>query len=510
MSFIGKRITELSEVPLLKETDCFIVDTGNTEANKITVANARNTIITPESVQGSTVEIQMAITNGKEEVASALQYQNVEASVTESFKELEDKVASLNVASGDDKKSIPWIFGRSIGNNSSTAYSDFGYFDSETNLSYKASANGIFTIGIWEADETGQISYRTLLTDTSGTWSTVGLGTNSNLNQYLKTTDGSILFIVDGTNSYENGWEFDFCKATYNKDLNTVSYTKYHFHIPEGYGTGGEYALLCVDDENRVWTMWYTAMRVFDLNTTTIIVGTGISFPSTHAVGYSTPVGVVVVNLTYRDNVLIYKISNGRIVLLKNLSVSGASNSRIDNWSFYDKDNACIVGIGNNFACAFVLDLNTLTIRMPTIINPGYFKNTNMESIVYSGLLEYPANLVNTYKLPDGKTLIITAAMLSNVCVFDYSTNTIEVVYYTGFGLFDGFLEAKGDGNIEGTMYTLVVIDPNTLNATVYCRGTIPSATTTYPVVRNASILLNEKNVIDYLGNKYALEKLND
>ena len=510
MSFIGKRITELSEVPLLKETDCFIVDTGNTEANKITVANARNTIITPESVQGSTVEIQMAITNGKEEVASALQYQNVEASVTESFKELEDKVASLNVASGDDKTAIPWVYGYALGTNSDTAYTDFGYFDSETNLSYKANANGVFSVGIWEEDETGQVSYRTLVTDTNGGWTQVGIGTNRDLNQYLKTADGSILFIVDGTTSYENGWEFDFCKATYNKELNTVSYTKYHFHIPDGYGTGGEYSLLCVDNDNRVWTMWYTAMRVFDLNNTTIIVGSGITMPSSYSVGYSTPAGVVVVSICYDSNVLLYKIANNKIVLLKTFTVSGKSNSTIDNWSFYDKDNNCVVGIGNDFVCSFVLDLNTLVLKTPAVIRYNYFANVNMEPILYQQLTTYPTNLVNTYKLSDGRILVITSAKLNNVCVFDYAKNTLTLAYYTGFGLFDGFLEAKGDGNIEGTMYTLVVMDPNTLDATVYCEGTIPGTTTTYSLVRNASILLNEKNVIDYLGNKYALETLND
>lgn len=503
MSFIGKRIRELDKVESLLDDAYFIVDNGNDEANKVSVETTRDYIITPDKVAGSTVEIQMVINEGKKQIVSALASHGVDASILETFPQLEKKVDALIVEGDKTFTNIPWIYGYANVATNLFPFTSSPFYSEKLNVFFTPKDNGICEVykaedlsnGTWIPTKVAEI--------TNGSWVSL-----HNVGCMAEADDGSIIFASDSNYSSDTGRTFKLNIVRYNSESNTCEAESYDITGLGWRGSNNVEIYLIGESPNKqyVYFTTYGDMKIIAYDKTA-----GTTYSSDYdtylydIIDYSKAVFITDTNLIVAGpkRVLVLNISNNKINVTQNIvATTGYTRTVV-----YDEVANNLIYISDTFSNnagrgdgAMIYDCTNLKVgKAPTIVNHTEFKNYN----VYPDTREYPLNSVQKIKLSDNLLYINPITHLYNACIYHRDTNEIEFPYLTGFG--EGTPLASTTYIRTNTQYAY--INPETLTGTCLLKYSTDSL-----VGINYKLLLNAKNQVVYVenGNTYTLDKPNE
>ena len=505
MSFLGKRIRDLDKAESLLDDAYFIVDNGNDEANKVSVATTRDYIITPDKVAGSTVEIQMVINEGKKQLVQALAENGVDASIFETFPQLETKVAALIVDGDKTFSDVPWIHGHDTVDVSLFPFTTAPVYSDKLNVFFVPSDNGVCSVYKSKQSTSGAWIPTLVAKTESGSWTTVFSYLSDGIPGFAD--DGSFIFVSDVTYSDSTGRCFNINVVRYNEADNAIttethyvsglSYTGYYNHLISIIGESpdkkyiyfGTYADKCIivldKDNNTVHKSAYYG-DYFNISDTCKSV-----FVSNNKLVAATRGYVYTVEFS------------GDAVKLSGIQRINPSTDTI----IYDDVKNAFIFITDSAqkytdlrSSATIFDINSYTLAYgPKIINHDDFRYYNV----------YPVsngkNIVSIQKieLADNLLYINPINNLYNACIYHRDTNTLEFPYITGFGS-----GSPWDGSItisHGTEYSY--IDPETKTGTCILATAGSYGGYAYNSC-NYTLHTQVKNQVEYVnnGNIYTLD----
>lgn len=455
MSFIGKRIDKLNESHILNEDAYFIIDSAEqAEATKVGVPAVRDAVISSDLVAGSTVELQMIITQGKQAIVNGLEYQNVSADVTESFSSLEKKVEDLNTESSSDKKNVPWLYGYSIGDNTFNPNYSIETpniaIDADNGLWWKPQDGGVLEVGKIQTNENGQTILTTLKVDVSGGWTIVGWEEAQTTKYYSWATahDGSLILLTDGSKG-ENTNDFTLVIAEYNQETNQITYRKKNFSYPSTYTLSTRIYDRYDQDTVLMFLGTYDRRMVGLLNISTgaMVLSDNISYLNERSVGVYKD-NLIVVFGAVGDSVynqeayaFIFQFDNNSITKIKSVPVVTGKGDLTYVICYFIPERNSVVGFTQDKTVAFEFSLDTLA---PTSLkiedNSTYTSDYTLYQVFgpYDGPVYKPSGFAlgeAVSKDSNNKYHLICLDYINGTAVFDPANKQIIFPYISGFGV---------------------------------------------------------------------------
>lgn len=514
MSFIGKRINKLNKLSLLEETDNFIIDSQNMqESCKVNVSDVRDSVISSDLVDGSTVELQMITTQGKQNIVNALSYHNVEASVQESFESLENKVSGLNTATGKDKKNVPWL--HCTENTSTNFIPEFSknistFINPYSQLTFKPLENGVLEIGKIQQDENGLTEIKSIKVDTNGPWKTIDWNIISRNCAF--TYDGGIAFIADGSGDGSAGTcTFNIITAKYNEDDSSVEYDSASFEL-DSFSTSQREYVYCTDTLGRFYMSWRWSLLILDVKAKKAIT-TSVSTSQEYAIiAIDNLINIFSSSGTGNQSstkLSTYLIKNNVVSLLKETLLT-QNNNDSSFINYYIKELNSIVGYNNTNSIAYRYNLDTFEKENLYIENnSNYFSLYNFnENFPYQTSLKTQS--IGSYYLTQGdRYVLILDTYIRSIVVFDPTNNKIIVPYITGIGTELGYTaDIERQINIQTYVYMRALFSKENNKGTIYVN--IPNVgsggTSSLKIFSvNAEVDTNTINAITKDGKLYLL-----